>query len=133
MILLSMVSTPSSSISTAFGTRSGSAPPPWRYQDQCRVPQGLLLDFRDVITDLQVVIDDTIPFAPSSEQPLFCSSAYDGELWPSLIEKAYAKVLPPLPVATGGLSHGCTGQRACHGRIGRVDGVDPFFVDSREL
>eukprot|EP00873_Tetraselmis_striata_P036137 jgi/Tetstr1/456401/TSEL_043135.t1 len=40
----------------------------------------------------QVVVDDMIPHSARDGAPLFCSSAYDGELWPALLEKAYAKV-----------------------------------------
>lgn len=39
-----------------------------------------------------IVVDDQLPCQPGFPQPLFAHSAQQGELWPSLMEKAYAKL-----------------------------------------
>jgi len=39
-----------------------------------------------------MVVDDLLPCHPESVEPLFAHSAQEGELWPALMEKAYAKL-----------------------------------------
>ena len=39
-----------------------------------------------------IVVDDMLPCHPGTIVPLFARSAQAGELWPSLIEKAYSKL-----------------------------------------
>jgi hypothetical protein len=50
----------------------------------------------------QVSVDNYLPCLPEAERLAFACSAVVGELWPSMLEKAYAKVRPtwgmPWPV-----------------------------------
>lgn len=39
-----------------------------------------------------MVVDELLPCSPGTTEPLFSRSAQEGELWPALIEKAYAKL-----------------------------------------
>jgi len=39
-----------------------------------------------------VVVDDYVPFDRISKQPIFTKTSGDWSLWPSLLEKAWAKV-----------------------------------------
>lgn len=53
-----------------------------------------------------VIIDDQFPVQKGQNSPAFCST-YDGEIWPMLIEKAFAKL---------------------HGTFVRIEGGFPYFA-----
>lgn len=42
--------------------------------------------------ETEIVLDDYLPCHPESGLPLFASSLIEGELWPCLLEKAWAKL-----------------------------------------